>query len=244
MGDGLIVTNVEKSYGSQSVLKRTSFTVKEGEFVSIIGKSGSGKSTLLRLIAGLETMDSGTITLNQLPIDQQAAAIRMMFQDGRLLPWKTVMQNLLLGRPKREAVVAQKLLAGVGLASFTTNYPDRLSGGQQQRVALARALMHRPSVLLLDEPLGALDAFTRQEMQELLKTICTEQHMTTVLVTHDIEEAVFLSDRILVLDEGDVVKEFTVELPTERVKTDAQLQHYVHEILALFGELNQKKLLM
>lgn len=244
MGDGLIVTNVEKSYGSQSVLKRTSFTVKEGEFVSIIGKSGSGKSTLLRLIAELETMDSGTITLNQLPINQQAAAIRMMFQDGRLLPWKTVTQNLLLGRPKREAVVAKKLLADVGLASFTTNYPDCLSGGQQQRVALARALMHRPSVLLLDEPLGALDAFTRQEMQELLKTICTEQHMTTVLVTHDIEEAVFLSDRILVLDEGDVVKEFTVDLPTERVKTDAQLQQYVHEILALFGELNQKKLLM
>lgn len=198
------IDNIEKRFGENTVLKNLSLTIEAGEFVVIVGKSGSGKSTLLRLAAGLEEPTDGLITFNGKPIKESDAKVTMMYQDSRLLPWKSVLNNVGLGLKGNWKEKAEKTLEHVGLLHFKDAWPSTLSGGQQQRVALARALVNRPSLLLLDEPLSALDAFTRMEMQNLIENLWLEQRFTALLVTHDVREAVKLGDRIVLIEDGKI----------------------------------------
>jgi sulfonate transport system ATP-binding protein len=210
------VTGLQKSFGVRHVLRGVDLTIAEGDFVAIVGQSGCGKSTLLRLMAGLETPSSGEVTLAGEEPQPGGPLVRMMFQDARLLPWRRVLANVALGLPTERREEAKGALAEVGLAERGGDWPSILSGGQRQRVALARALASRPNVLLLDEPLGALDALTRLEMQGLIERVWREHGFTAVLVTHDVEEAVALADRIVVLAEGTVALDERVDLPRPR----------------------------
>lgn len=209
---------VGRSFGPRRVLNGLNLSVAPGEFVAVVGRSGSGKSTLLRLLAGLDRPDAGEVRVGGVPLTGLNAAARMMFQDGRLLPWLRVRDNVALGRPAsdREAVV--RLLERVGLADRAGDWPAVLSGGQRQRVALARALAADPRVLLLDEPLGSLDALIRVEMQRLVEAVWAERRFTAVLITHDVEEAVALADRVLLLDGGRIRAEWPVQAARPRTK--------------------------
>lgn len=201
----LTVQAVEKYYGNAHVLDDINLDIAPGEFVALVGQSGGGKSTLLRLIAGLEQASSGTITQAGTPITGLNANSRVMFQDDRLLPWLTVHENLTFGHVTAEQVEqVDELLARVELTNFAHVYPGSLSGGQRQRVALARALMANPQLLLLDEPLGALDALTRRKMQDLIMELWQERQMTTILVTHDVNEAVRMANRIFVVRDHEI----------------------------------------
>lgn len=195
--------------------------VRPGEFIAIVGRSGCGKSTLLRLVAGLEKASAG-----QLLIDggegQQSGDTRIMFQDARLLPWKRVLDNVILGLPDSAREQGRKVLAQVGLADRENEWPARLSGGQRQRVALARALVHQPRLLLLDEPLGALDALTRIEMHRLIEGLWRSHGFTALLVTHDVQEAVALADRVVLIEDGRIALDERIDLPRPRVHGDAR----------------------
>ncbi|MBN3758288.1 ATP-binding cassette domain-containing protein [Paraburkholderia sp. Tr-20389] len=210
---------VGKRYGERAVLADVDLSIERGSFVSIVGRSGCGKSTLLRLIAGLETPTSGT--LDKHADGSQPFDTRIMFQDARLLPWKSVLQNVMLGLGRSSRDDARAVLAEVGLLERANDWPAQLSGGQRQRVALARALVHRPQLLLLDEPLGALDALTRIEMHALIERLWREHRFTALLVTHDVQEAVALADRILLIEEGRIALDQPVPLarPRERAST-------------------------
>ncbi|MFC6259772.1 ABC transporter ATP-binding protein [Levilactobacillus fujinensis] len=194
------IQDVAKTYDHLTALRNVSFTIKSGEFLAMVGMSGGGKSTLLRLIAGLETPTSGQVLFNQTAREDAQVVIRVMFQEDRLLPWMTVLDNLSFkSNDARQQQEASQLLHLVELDDYADHYPNQLSGGQKQRVALARALMSHPQVLLLDEPLGALDALTRRKMQDLILKICAAQNLTTILVTHDVNEAARMADRIVVM---------------------------------------------
>ncbi|HWT39061.1 MAG TPA: ATP-binding cassette domain-containing protein [Paraburkholderia sp.] len=210
---------VGKRYGERAVLADFDLSIERGSFVSIVGRSGCGKSTLLRLIAGLEAPTSGT--LEKRADGAQPFDTRIMFQDARLLPWKTVLQNVMLGLGRSSRDDTRAVLAEVGLLERANDWPAQLSGGQRQRVALARALVHRPQLLLLDEPLGALDALTRIEMHALIERLWREHRFTALLVTHDVQEAVALADRILLIEEGRIALDQPVPLtrPRERAST-------------------------
>ena len=211
------VDNLGKRFGERAVLHDIALEVQPGEFVAIVGRSGCGKSTLLRLLAGLESPTSGAVKLGGAPAGGRRDDIRIMFQEARLLPWRTVLQNVQLGLDSKDAAArARDALAQVGLADRADDWPAVLSGGQRQRVALARALVHRPRLLLLDEPLGALDALTRIEMQRLIESVWRELRFTAVLVTHDVAEAVALADRVLLVEEGRVTLDETVALARPR----------------------------
>lgn len=205
-GVGLTLDQVSKSYGPRRVLDGVDLTLAPGEFVAVVGRSGCGKSTLLRAVAGLEE-HGGSITGN--------GDLRMMFQEARLLPWKTVLDNVRLGL-RGDAAQAWGALQAVGLAERSADWPAALSGGQKQRVALARALVHQPPLLLLDEPLGALDALTRIEMQRLIESLWLARGFTAVLVTHDVQEAIALADRVLVVEQGRIALDIRVDLPRPR----------------------------
>ena len=187
-------------------LDDVSFAVSPGEFVSIVGPSGCGKSTLLRLVAGLERPDAGEVTFAGARVDGPSLRRGIVFQDHRLLPWLTVEANVGLGLLKSALLDAQKRAAArdyialVGLNGFEGAYPHQLSGGMAQRAAIARSLAARPQILLLDEPLGALDSLTRGQLQAELLRIWQHEGVTMLMVTHDVNEAVFLSDRIVVMD--------------------------------------------
>jgi sulfonate transport system ATP-binding protein len=185
----------------------------------VIGRSGCGKSTLLRIVAGLATPTAGTIRLGAGDDAERRKDLRIMFQDARLLPWRKVLENAMIGLqmplPAARAA-AHAALVAVGLDDRAGDWPSTLSGGQRQRVALARALAHRPRLLLLDEPFGALDALTRIEMQSLVEGLWAHQRFTALLVTHDVAEAVALADRILVIEEGRVALDLPVTLPRPR----------------------------
>jgi sulfonate transport system ATP-binding protein len=209
---------VEKRYGERTVLAEFDFVIRRGSFVSIVGRSGCGKSTLLRLIAGLEPASEGVLE-RRAERGGQALQTRIMFQDARLLPWKTVLQNVMLGLPRSSPTMrerARAVLAEVGLAERERDWPAQLSGGQRQRVALARALVHRPDLLLLDEPLGALDALTRIEMHALIERLWREHRFTALLVTHDVEEAVALGDRVVLIEDGRIAYDAQVDLARPR----------------------------
>lgn len=231
-GVNVHLNEINKSYGYRPVLKGLDLTIKAGEFVAIVGKSGCGKSTLLRLIAGLEDLQKGSILLNGETLQGMNENARMMFQDGRLLPWKRVIDNVSLGLAAADRNKAVEALLQVGLKERMNDFPSKLSGGQKQRVALARALVHDPYLLLLDEPLGALDALTRLEMQELIETIWKRRKFTIILVTHDVEEAVAISDRVVLIEDGKVSLNQPIYLPRPRMRTNPIFAMYVDEILA------------
>ncbi len=197
--------HVVKAYGDNVVLKDINFDIQAGEFISFVGQSGGGKTTLLRLIAGLEATNSGDIIIAGQQLQGQNQVARVMFQDARLLPWVAVVDNLTFGsKDAQEKQRALALLERVELGEKAHAYPSSLSGGQQQRVALARALMSDPEILLLDEPLGALDALTRLKMQQLVADIVAESNLTTILITHDVREGVLLADRVVAVKDGDL----------------------------------------
>jgi sulfonate transport system ATP-binding protein len=217
---------VAKSFGALTVLHGIDLTIPAGQFLAIVGRSGCGKSTLLRLLAGLDTADAGTITIGD-AARREESPVRLMFQEPRLLPWARIRRNVEVGLSGRVAgpqagALAQEALARVGLAERAGEWPAVLSGGQKQRVALARALVSSPGLLALDEPLGALDALTRLEMQELIERVWTAQGFTALLVTHDVSEAVALADRVVVLDGGAVIADVTVDLPRPRQRGNAR----------------------
>jgi len=218
---------LSKSYGGREVLKSVELDVKPGEFVAIVGRSGCGKSTLLRLIAKLETATSGDIAFAQ---DEHPPETRIMFQDSRLLPWKRVLNNVALGLPKSALPSAAQALRQVGLEDRAGEWPAVLSGGQRQRVALARALVHDPELLLLDEPLGALDALTRIEMQQLIESLWQKRGFTAVLVTHDVQEAIALADRVVLIEDGRITLDQLIDLPRPRARGNlafAQLEEAI-----------------
>jgi sulfonate transport system ATP-binding protein len=212
-------------------------SVAPGEIVGIVGGSGCGKSTLLRLLCGLEAPTEGTVALDGQRVTGPREEIGLIFQEPRLMPWLTVRENAqfgLLGRPRREReTLAAQALARVGLTRFAGAWPRELSGGQAQRAAIARALVTQPRVLLLDEPFSALDAFTRADLQEHLLQIWAYDRPTLVLVTHDIEEALALSDRVVVMmgHPGRIHGTYTVDLPRPRSRTGAPFQTWKEDIL-------------
>ena len=209
---------VDKHFGERKVLSNFDFTIERGSFVSIVGRSGCGKSTLLRLIAGLEKATGGVVQRNA-AAGASVLETRIMFQDARLLPWRSVLQNVMLGLPRSARDDARATLAEVGLSARENDWPAQLSGGQRQRVALARALVHRPDLLLLDEPLGALDALTRIEMHALIERLWREHRFTALLVTHDVQEAVALGERIVLIEEGKISFDAAIALQRPRLRT-------------------------
>ncbi len=220
-GVRLEVRGVDKRYGTRDVLKKTELVIEPGEFVAIVGRSGCGKSTLLRLVAGLESVSGGAIRLDGQPVSGLSSDTRIMFQDSRLLPWKRVAENVALGLPPEQTADAADVLARVGLGERLGEWPARLSGGQRQRVALARALVHKPRLLLLDEPLGALDALTRIEMHRLIEGLWRTSGFTALLVTHDVQEAVALADRVILIEDGQIALDQRIGLPRPRTHGDA-----------------------
>ncbi len=226
------VNAVSKQYGNRTILNRINLHIPAGQFVAVVGRSGCGKSTLLRLLAGLEQTTHGTLLAGNAPLQSAQDDTRLMFQDARLLPWKKVIDNVALGlRGRAWRSAALEALEAVGLAGRADDWPAALSGGQKQRVALARALIHRPGLLLLDEPLGALDALTRIEMQGLIESLWLEHHFTVLLVTHDVSEAVAMADRVLLIEEGQIGLDLLVDLPRPRRKGSARLAELEAEVL-------------
>lgn len=218
-GLDLTLRGLRKSFGEHQVLQALDLDVAQGQFVSIVGRSGCGKSTLLRALAGLESADAGELVSNERPLRSLRRDIRLMFQDSRLLPWFSVLDNVGLGLQGNWRPRALEVLDEVGLSEHAGKWPHQLSGGQRQRVALARALIHRPALLLLDEPLGALDALTRMDMQALIESVWRKHGFTVLLVTHEVEEAIALGDRVLVMEGGRVALDLDVPLERPRART-------------------------
>ena len=227
---GLAVTvrGLAKAFDrGEPVIRGLDLHIPAGQFVAIVGRSGCGKSTLLRLILGLEQPSAGRVALDGGAADSSLSR-RIMFQEPRLLPWARVVDNVAvgLGREGRRAerrARAEQVLDEVGLSAKAGDWPATLSGGQRQRVALARALASRPALLALDEPLGALDALTRLDMQAMIERIWADQGFTAILVTHDVGEAVALADRILVIEHGRIALDVAVDVPRPRRRGDAGL---------------------
>jgi ABC-type nitrate/sulfonate/bicarbonate transport system ATPase subunit len=223
---------------SRLALDGISFSIAAGELVSLVGPSGCGKSTLLRLVAGLDFPDTGEALVGEERIVGPSAERGLVFQDPNLFPWLTVRRNIEAGlvargvlREKRTEV--DEFMRLVGLEAFANAYPHHLSGGMAQRVALARALINHPKVLLLDEPLGALDAFTRMRMQDEVLRLWENRRTTMLLVTHDIDEAIYMSDRILIMTQapGRIDREIHFELARPRDRTSDSFLHFRSEIL-------------
>jgi NitT/TauT family transport system ATP-binding protein len=242
---GLVFDSVEKSYGAgRSAVKALtgfSLTVEEGEFVAILGPSGCGKSTALRLAAGLEPLDSGTVSVaGESPARLVGeGGLGVAFQDNALLPWLTVTANIelpyRLARRKVDAARVAALIDLVGLSDFASSRPAQLSGGMRQRVSIARSLVLSPRVLLLDEPFGALDAVTRHRLNTELARILDAERSTTLLVTHSVEEAVFLADRVVVMSGRPGRVKLVAEVPFGRGRTKAIQSS--EPFLALVAEL-------
>lgn len=225
------------------VLTNINIDIKEGEFISIVGASGCGKSTLARMIAGLEKPTAGEIRIGGNRIEKPSVNVGMIFQESRLFPWLTVEKNIDFGihkkmsQEEREKLIA-KHIELVGLKSFEKALPKQLSGGMQQRVSIARALINNPAVLLLDEPFGALDALTRINMQNEVLNIWEQEKTTMILITHDIDEAIFLSDRIFVMGKnpGEIKKVIKVELARPRGRNSYDFMNIRKEIYKEFFE--------
>jgi len=220
--------NVIRQFGQQRVIDGLDLDIAPGEFVALLGASGSGKTTLLRTLAGLDSIDSG-----QLRVPLARAAV---FQEPRLMPWKSAWKNVVLGLrisdAKRRAVEA---LTEVGLAHRLDAFPATLSGGEAQRVALARGLVREPKLLLLDEPFAALDALTRIRMHQLIIDLWRKHTPAVLLVTHDVDEAILLADRVIVLANGKIADEIHIELPRQRDTGQAGFQEIRTRLLGLLG---------
>jgi sulfonate transport system ATP-binding protein len=215
-GQAVLLDGLSKAFGDRQVLSHLRLAIPAGQFLAIVGRSGCGKSTLLRLITGLDRPSSGKIAIDGKEVVELQPTVRLLFQDARLLPWQRVIGNVGIARTNGWRETAAAALADVGLAERANDWPAVLSGGQAQRVALARALVSRPGVLLLDEPFGALDALTRMEMHRLLERIWREHRFTTLLITHDVAEAVALADRVIVIRDGGIALDMMVDLSRPR----------------------------
>ncbi|WP_432548721.1 ABC transporter ATP-binding protein [Kineococcus sp. SYSU DK004] len=246
----MVLRGVGRSFvnarGTHRVLADVDLVVEAGSTVALLGASGSGKSTLLRLVAGLDLPTAGEVAVGGEPVRDVSDRCAVVFQEPRLLPWRDLAGNVALGLPRgtpraegRERVAHQ--LGTVGLADFAGHRPRRVSGGMAQRAALARALVRRPGVLLLDEPFAALDALTRLKMQDLLDDVQRGTGATTLFVTHDVDEALHLADRVLVLGTPEgaegarVVRDLRVAAPRPRDRGDAELAAHRVELLELLG---------
>ncbi len=222
------VRQAVRQFGSQRILNGLDLEIGAGQFVALLGRSGSGKTTLLRALAGLDQIDSG-----QLQVPDARAAV---FQEPRLMPWKRAWRNVSLGlrgpEPRERALAA---MAEVGLQHRLQAWPGTLSGGEAQRVALARALVREPKLLLLDEPFAALDALTRLRMQQLVLELWRKHEPAVLLVTHDVDEAVLLADRVLVLDQGRIVDDLAITQPRPREIATRSLQDIRRHLLTLLG---------
>ena len=241
--------------GAEGVLalERLDLSINQGEFAAMVGPSGCGKSTLMKLISGLNRPTAGRVVVGDVEVKAPLKNVGMAFQNPALLPWRTTLENLLLPlqvvRPHRErfrqerkqyVAKAQTLLAKVGLAGVGNRFPWELSGGMQQRVSLCRALIHQPQILLLDEPFGALDAFTREELWDTLQALWQEQRFTVLLVTHDLTEAVYLADLAHVISPrpGRVIYSCRIDLPRPRgseMRYTPVFVDYVHDLRAHIG---------
>ncbi|SHF53627.1 NitT/TauT family transport system ATP-binding protein [Lampropedia hyalina DSM 16112] len=245
-GASLGIENVSHAFDLDGaelpVLNQVNLQVEPGEFVALLGPSGCGKSTLLRLIAGLEPPSEGTLYENGQPITAPHPSRVVVFQDPTLFPWRTVWRNVALG-PEAQGVLKQQrgrveqAIDLVGLSHFNKAYPHQLSGGMAQRVALARALVNDPAILILDEPLGKLDSLTRLTMQSEIVSLWQAKGFTSILVTHDVEEALFLATRVVVFSErpATVKADFKVNLPYPRHRGDPRLVELRRQSLALLG---------
>ncbi|MFI5820957.1 ABC transporter ATP-binding protein [Streptomyces rishiriensis] len=219
-----------RSFDGRTVLDGVDLDIPAGQFVALLGHSGSGKSTLLRAVAGLdhEVTGGGELTAPE--------RVSVVFQDSRLLPWRRVLDNVLLGLDGRDAdLKGREALAEVGLKGRERAWPNELSGGEAQRAALARSLVREPELLLADEPFGALDALTRIKMHALLRVLWEAHRPSVLLVTHDVDEAIVLADRVLVLDHGRIGLDLTVERPHPRSYRDPLLGEYRERLLAALG---------
>lgn len=221
-------------------LSPVNLTVEEGEFITIVGPSGCGKSTLLRLVAGLLTPTSGKLSLDGEEIMGTDAKRGMAFQKPTLFPWLTVEENIAFGpkvRKENKKEEIERMLALTHLSDFRSAYPHELSGGMAQRVALVRTMINEPEVFLLDEPLGALDAFTRMKMQDELLLLWKEKKNMMLMVTHDVDEAIYMGTRVLVMAKagGSVLRDIPIDLPYKRKRLDPKFLSYREEIMRLLG---------
>ncbi len=227
--------------GSLEVLRDINIDLKSGEFVSIVGESGCGKSTLLRIIAGLDKPTDGEVLIGGKKVTGVSSRVGILFQESRLLPWYSTEKNIDYGFPKgvsrqERAERVKSLIDTVGLKGFEKALPSQLSGGMQKRVAIARTLAGHPDVLLLDEPFAALDAFTKMNMQEEILRIWKREKITTLLVTHDIDEAIYLGERVVVMSPkpGVVKREIEINLPEDHSRTSDEFDNYRREIFKEF----------
>jgi len=234
-----------------TALDRVNLTIRREEFVSLLGPSGCGKSTFLRLVAGLEEKTGGTLLLNGTPITGAGRDRGVVFQQYSLLPWLTAWENVAFALKKSKGLtnaqkkeMAHHFLDLVGLKGFENHYPVQMSGGMQQRVAIARALVYRPQLLLMDEPFGALDAQTRRDMQDLLIRVWAEEKCSVLFVTHDVDEAIYLSDRVYVMSAhpGRIVKELAIDIPKPRDWNAMLTNRFLEYKREIVTELERQKL--
>lgn len=234
------------SNGLLPVLDQLDISISAGSFTAVVGPSGCGKSTLTRLVAGLMMPDQGEVRLGNEPVRSPRATVGMAFQNPVLLEWRTILQNLMLpleivsnnlSLPQKKAR-ARELLAMVGLSEFEDKRPSELSGGMRQRASLCRALVHRPEILILDEPFGALDAFTREDLWQIMRALCKQESFTSLLITHDLRESVFLADQIVVLSSRPATSQQVIDvtLPENRTLEDI----YSAEATAMLTLLRQQ----
>jgi sulfonate transport system ATP-binding protein len=228
---GLTTTReLVRAFGDRAVLDGLDLDIAPGEFVALLGRSGSGKSTLLRALAGLDDDVAGSGAVDV------PTKVSVVFQDSRLLPWQRILDNVVLGLDGPDVVArGRESLAEVELADRERAWPNQLSGGEQQRVALARSLVREPELLLADEPFGSLDALTRIRMHDLLRQLCERHRPAVLLVTHDVDEAIVLADRVLVLDNGRIGAELHVELGKPRDPADPRFAELRTSLLAQLG---------
>lgn len=240
----LELENVSKSFAKVETdevthaLTSVTTTMESGEFISLVGPSGCGKSTMLRLVAGLITPTTGKLTVNGKEIEKPGPDRGMMFQKATLFPWLTVKDNIafslkMQGKLKGNEQKVENMIKVIGLEGFREDYPAQLSGGMAQRVALVRSLINEPPILLLDEPLGALDAFTRMNMQDEILKIWQEKQQLAIMVTHDVDEAIYMGTRVLVMDAhpGRVIADIPIDLPFPRDRGSREFVEYRIDIL-------------
>lgn len=228
MATGALTRGLRRRFGAREVLRGVDVDLRPGEFVALLGRSGSGKTTLLRILAGLDDSAEGDAYV---PVRRAVG-----FQDARLLPWMTVLDNVVLGLRGDDAEARGRLaIEEVGLAGHEHDWPKTLSGGEAQRAALARALVRAPELLLLDEPFGALDALTRVRMHALVQELCARHQPAVLLVTHDVDEAVLLADRVLVLTDGHISLDLPVDVPSPRRRGDSRFVALRSRLLAELG---------
>lgn len=236
------IQNINKSFDEVQVLNDFSLNIEPGSFVSLIGPSGCGKSTLLRIIGGLEKQYQGNVILDGEKVTRAGSDRGFAFQGSNLFPWLTVKGNVAFGLKARKIYKEKKqdvidIIKLVGLSGFENSYPHQISGGMQQRASLARALVGHPKVLLLDEPLGALDAFTRMNLQDEILRIKNENNMTMLMVTHDVDEAIYMSDKVVVMSArpSRVEAVIDINLPRPRVRVQDTFTLYRNQILEVLN---------